>query len=127
MAWVYEPDPERKHKKGWSENRPGFVPVANTQVGKCPRNLTTELCEELINTGVEYSPKRWKHPYPDRIYNILNGVVYRATPTNPGRSYHGFPELRERAADLPRNLKNRILDLAKERLCLEEVAKWLKS
>jgi len=126
MPWLYEPDPQRKHKKGWTKNFPGFVTVANTVVSKCPHNLTDEICEELINKGVEYSPKRWKYSYPDRIYNIINCVVYRATPTTPGISYHGFPELQDRVADLPRELKNRLLDLAEERGCRQEVEKWLK-
>ncbi len=127
MPWVYEPDPERKHKTGWTKNVAGFVTVANTLVSKCPHNLTNETCEELINSGVEYSPpKRWNRSYPDRIYNIIDCVVYRATPTIPGSSYHGFPELPDRVAKLPRELRNRILDLAEERGCREEVEKWMK-
>ena len=126
MPWEYEPDPERKHKKGWTSNSPGFVSVANVVVGKCPHDLTVEMCRELINNGVEDSPKRWSHSYPDRIYNIVRGVVYRATPTIGGRSYHGFPELQDRISELPRELKNRLLDLAEAHGCREEVAKWLK-
>ncbi len=126
MSWVYEPDRERKHKKGWTNNYPGFVTVANTVVGKCPHDLTNETCEQLINNGVEYRPKRWRYAHPDRIYNIINCVVYRATPTTPGTSYHGFPELQERVAKLPRDFKDRLLDLAEEKGCREEVEKWLK-
>src|SRR5207237_601058 len=106
MPWVYEPDPARKHKRGWDKDHQGFVRVANSIVGKCPHGMTVDECRELLNTGIEYHPKRWTHDYPDRIYNIRNGVVYRATPTTPGVSYHGFPELQERLEKLPRELKN---------------------
>lgn len=126
MPWTYEPDPQRKHKKGWTNDFPGFVTVANTLVGKCPHNLTNEECEEFLNQGVEYRPRRWRHSYPDRIYNIINGVVYRATPTVPGKSYHGFPERQERVAELPRELRKRLLALAEQKGCREEVEKWLK-
>jgi len=126
MSWVYEPDPRRKHKTGWRKNDAGFVRVANALVGKCPRNLTNDMCERLINNGIEYRPRRWRHAYPDRIYNIVDCVVYRATPTSPGTSYHGFPELPENIAELPRELKNRLLDLAEEKGCREGVEKWLK-
>ena len=126
MPWVYEPDPQRKHKKGWTHNYSGYVVIANTIITKCPHNLTNATCTDLINNGVEYRPRRWRHAHPDRIYNIIDCVVYRATPTTPGVSYHGFPELQDRIADLPRELKNRLLALAEEKGCREEVEKWLK-
>ena len=127
MSWVYEVDENRKHKRGWHEDRAGFVEVAGgILVGKCPRNLTLDLCRELLNTGVEYRSPRSRYTHPDRIYNIIDKVVYRATPTIPGKSYHGFPELQERAAELPRDLKDRILSLAEKQGCRQEVEKWMK-
>ncbi len=29
--------------------------------------------------------------YPDEIYNIYRGVPFVAVPTQPGKSYHGYP------------------------------------
>ena len=126
MPWQYQPDPEKKHKKGWTENHAGFVKVGNSQVGKCPHNMDTNTCEKLLNHGVEFYPLRWNHDYPKRIYNIFNKVVYRATPTNPGVSYHGFPEDAGDARDLPIRVRNKILELAEQQECREEVEKWLK-
>jgi len=77
----------------------------------------------LLNSGIAWAPKGWRKPYPKRIYNILNGIVYRATPTIPGQSYHGFPERREQ---LPPEMKQPLRNLAQQLGCLEEVEKWLK-
>jgi hypothetical protein len=112
MPWIYEVNPDRKHKRGWNQPKPDFVDVNGEIVGKCPTTITIEKAEELLNTGIPYSPPRWPHAYPERIYNIYEGQLYRATPTVPGRSYHGFPEHPTRAQKLPRELKKRILELA---------------
>jgi hypothetical protein len=90
--WLYEPDEVPKRKHHWKEPRAGFVMVGNVLIGKCPSTMTLESAEELLNSGVEWSPKGWQREYPQRIYAVSDGVLYRATPTNPGRSYHGFPE-----------------------------------
>jgi len=126
MPWEYEPDPARKHKRGWTHDFHGFVEVGNAVIGKCPHNLSSQSCEELLNNGIEYSSKRWPKTYPERIYNTKGSVVYRATPTTPGKSYHGFPEMKDRVSDLPRELKNRLLELAEQKGCRAEVEKWLK-
>jgi len=128
MAWKYVPDPNRKHKKGWQKNFVGFIEKPKGSfIGKCPTNLTTEQAEKLLNTGIEFSPPDWKREYPERIYNIHDGVLYRATATNPGESYHGFPEHPTRAQKLPKVLKERILKIAEHHNCLEEIKRWLKT
>jgi hypothetical protein len=109
MPWKYEESGDRKHKRGWNEPTPGFVEVDGEIVGKCPTTITTGKAEELLNSGIPYRPPRWPHAYPERIYNIHEGQLYRATPTNPGVSYHGFPEHPARAQKLPRELKKQIL------------------
>jgi hypothetical protein len=60
------------------------------------------------------------------ILNIHEGVLYRATWTVPGVSCHGFPELPERAQHLPKDVRMKILDLAAQRQCEEEIRKCLK-
>lgn len=97
-------------------------------MGKCPTSISFDLAEQLINDDhrVEYSPPRWRASYPERIYVIHDGHLYRATPTVPGRSYHGFPESKIRAQELPKALKDRILALARELHCEAQVAKWIK-
>jgi hypothetical protein len=123
QQWQYVPDEDPKKKHHWEQNVAGFVEVRGVQVGKCPKNVTMQQAQQLLNSGVEWAPMGWRKPYPKRIYNILNGVVYRATPTIPGQSYHGFPEHRE---DLPPEMKQPLRILARQLGCLEEVEKWLK-
>ena len=57
MPWVYEPGRDRKHKRNWRHNYPGFVEVANSIVAKCPHGMTLHECEHLLNTdSIEYRP-----------------------------------------------------------------------
>jgi len=95
-------------------------------VSKCPSDLTVADAEQMLNAGIEWSSARWPNDHPQRIYAVLDGVVYRATPTNPGVSYHGFPELIE---SLPpdRALRVRLLAAAKAQECEAEVSTWLRS
>jgi hypothetical protein len=125
MPWIYEENPDRKHKRNWDRPEPGFVRERGGVVGKCPTSVTIELAEMLLNNGIEYFPPRWPHRYPQRIYNIHDGQLYRGTPTNPGTSYHGFPENPADAQELPRGLKNRILELARQKDCEAEVRRCL--
>jgi hypothetical protein len=87
--------------------------------------MSLQQAEELLQSGLPFSSERWPHDYPERIYNVHDGTLYRATPTNPGQSYHGFPELPERAKKLPREFKDRLLRLAEQKNCLAEVKKCL--
>ncbi|NYJ00254.1 hypothetical protein HNR19_000952 [Nocardioides thalensis] len=125
MTWKYERDetPRRKHQ--WDRDEPGFVEVNGVTVGKCPSSMTVARAEAALNSGYEYRPRRgWTADYPERIYAVLDGVVYRATPTNPGVSYHGFPELREKFKDR-REVRDAIMELAKRDGSEKEVSKWL--
>lgn len=126
MPWQYVESSDRKHKRGWNEPNPDFVDERGEKVGKCPTTISAALAEDLLNTGLAYSPERWPHAYPNRIYNIHDGHLYRATPTVPGVSYHGFPEHPKRAMQLPKDLKDRILELARQCGCEQEISRCLK-
>ncbi|MBF8272674.1 MAG: hypothetical protein HW380_1779 [Magnetococcales bacterium] len=47
------------------------------------------MAERLLNDGIPWPPEA---EHPERIYNVYQGVVYRAAPSVPGKIYHGFPE-----------------------------------
>lgn len=128
MPWTYEPSPDRKHKRDWAQPKAGFVVANGEEIGKCPTSMTVADAESLLNgtERIEYSPPRWPHNHPERIYNIHEGQLFRATPTVPGQSYHGFPENPARAQKLPRVLKERILELARDKNCEAEVSRCLK-
>jgi hypothetical protein len=115
--WLYEPDEDPKRKHHWHQNAAGFVTVGATFVGKCPKDMSMELAQTLLDTGIEWSPKGWTAPYPQRIYCVWDGVLYRAMTTIPGRSYHGFPEHPSRFPPGNRALRDQIIVSARERDC----------
>ena len=128
MPWEYEQNPDRKHKRNWDQPMPGFVEERGELVAKCPTTISLELARDLLNSedAIPYSPQRWQQESPERIYIVHDGQLYRATPTNPGTSYHGFPENPKRAQQLPRELKERILEVARKKQCEAEMSRCLK-
>jgi hypothetical protein len=124
--WLYEPDEDPKRKHHWDQNEAGFVTVGATFVGKCPNGMSMQLAQTLLDTGIEWSPKMWVEPYPQRIYCVWGGVLYRATPTIPGRSYHGFPEHPSRFPPGNRALRNQIIELARKRNCEQGLRAWMQ-
>lgn len=51
--WLYEADENPKKKHRWNLNNAGFVQIGTTFVGKCPHDMTLELAQELLDTGIE--------------------------------------------------------------------------
>ena len=89
MKWRYERG-EGRRKHCWSKPFAGFVPSRRGEVGKCSSEITDEVAQTLLDTGIELFEFE-EDSYPSRIYNVFHGVIYEAMPTIPGRSYHGFP------------------------------------
>lgn len=125
-GYGYEADenPKRKHK--WDRDEAGFVKGPGGEiVAKCPSSMTNPEAETLLAGGIPWSAPRWGKTYPQRIYVVYKGVVFRATPTNPGRSYHGFPELREKLP--PDRALHVLLERRADELgCGDEVRAWLR-
>lgn len=127
MKWVYEPDENPKRKHHWDRDHAGFIKRGPNHVGKCPAGMSLSDAQALINDAVPYRSPRWPRSYPQRLYAVSGGVVYRATPTNPGVSYHGFPEHPEK---FPRDANGRevrrqLLALAKQQGYEREVRGWM--
>lgn len=125
--WKYQPDEEPKRKHHWGESRAGFVMESGESVGKCPSTISVPLAEQLLNNqGIPWSNPRFPAgTYPDRIYVVHDGVVYRAKPTNPGVSYHAFPDSPEHLRHLPKKIREQILGLADTLGCKKEVQAWM--
>ncbi len=87
--------------------------------------MSNETAEEVLNRGVPVFSDRFRTAHPAEVYCIHRGVVYRAIPTNPGQSYHGFPELPKALRGLRKDLRNRILDLARQLNQEDEVRDWI--
>jgi len=126
LEWEYEPDEKPKRKHSWDKEEAGFITIGTAIVGKCPKGISNSTARELLNTGIHWSPKYWEHSYPKRIYVIYQDVLYRAVSTNPGNSYHAFPEDPDSFSELPKVLKKKILDHAERLGCLEGIRRWLK-
>lgn len=126
--WRYEVDEERKRKHHWDRPVPGFVFVGHEDVpiGRCPSGMTTQEAENLLNDGgISFFPVGWKASHPKRIYVVYDGAVYRAVETNPGRSYHGFPETGEELRRLPSSIRNAILKRAQRLGCEDKAQRWM--
>ena len=127
MSWRYEVDEKHKWKHHWDRLIPGFVFLGHDDVpvGKCPSDMTSEQAEKLLNEGIPFFPEGWKASHPKRIYVVHDGAVYRAAETNPGSSYHGFPETGAELRHLPSSIRNAILKKAQELGCEVKVQRWM--
>lgn len=128
--WKYEPRkassgvPKPKH--GWSENYAGFVEKDGKKIGKCPNDMRPGVPERLLNNGVDGTSAKSAHDkdWPENIYAVHEGVVYRAVPTRGGHSYHGFPAGDQRKVSGP--VKDKILKQARQKDCEKQVKRWMR-
>ena len=107
-TYQYDPGtPKKKHH--WEEDEPAIVRRGRELVAMCPNNVTNaEAAAQLVN-AVPWSPPDWDKPWPKRLYNLFRGIVYRATHTLGGTSYHAFPE---REGDLPASVRRQLSERA---------------
>jgi hypothetical protein len=121
MAWKYDPgEKRRKHK--WNNDYAGFEMEGGLEVGKCPTTISTEVAELLLNSGVGWNNPNMPSDYPRNIYNVHEGVVYKAAITLTGVSYHGFPC----KGRVPREVVAELRELATLKNCSTDFEAWLK-
>lgn len=126
LRWRYQPDESPKRKHAWDRDEAGFLEVAPGQlVAKCPSSVSVDEAQGLLGSAIPWSPRSWRREHPRRLYVVRQGVLYRATPTVPGRSYHGFPEHPSGFPRGARGLKRAILDRARELGCEHELRRWM--
>ena len=123
----YEADEQPKRKHGWSRPYAGIVESGAGLVGKCPSTMTTAAAQALLDGAIPYSNPRSDRRHPQRLYAVSDGVVYRAVPTRPGISYHGFPEDPSKFVKGRRGMeiKQQLLDQAVALGCVREVRRWM--
>ena len=89
---AYEPG-EHRTKHCWGKPHAGVVRNGSTCIGKCPNTLSKEQARDLLDNA-EFDGKVADLPIsevqPKRMWNVHQGVVYEAVPTQAG-SYHGYP------------------------------------
>lgn len=110
--WAYDAgEPYSNKKHGWAQNYAGVEAVRYgrrfLRVSCCPKGITREQAEEILNTRLPYSDQEIEQPdrWPDRVFCVHDGVPYEARPTH-GRSFHAFPVLPERFHDLPLSVRD---------------------
>lgn len=126
MNWRYDRG-QHRHKHRWKFDYAEFQPSRKGYVGKCPKHITRELAEKIVNSGVPVYEVEGS-PYPERIYAVYQGTIYEAVPTVPGKSYHGYPwrgDLPGRTPP-PRRVFRELEQNAKNDGTLEEYKRWLK-
>lgn len=125
--WVYERgEGRRKHR--WKNDYAGFEPSGRGPVGKCPKHITQELAEQLLNEEAVPFYEAEDSSVPDCFYAVYLGVVYEAVPTQPGVSYHAYPwrgDVQGRKG-LGRRLLRELRGQADRRGEREELERWLK-
>jgi hypothetical protein len=121
VPWKYDPG-ERRRKHKWDQDYAGFQVESNLRVGKCPVSITPDLAHELLNSGIPWTNPYLQRTYPHNIYNVHNGVIYKAVVTVHGVSYHGYPC----EGRLPREVVTRLRDVAAQKGCSVEFEEWLK-
>lgn len=121
LPWKYDSG-ERRQKHKWPKDYAGFEVEGGLRVGKCPNSVTQDLAEQLLNEGVGWENPNIPTPYPRNIYNVHEGVVYKAAITLAGVSYHGYPC----EGLVPREVIGRLRAIAEAKGCSQEFEAWLK-
>lgn len=116
---------EGRVKHVWHHDRAGFLPSKRGAVGKCHSSITQDVAQKLLRSGVvePIEPYDDEQPGPpDRIFNIYRGIPYVAVPTQPGKSYHGYPWSGRLAASVRVALRARAVQEGTEK----DFDRWLK-
>jgi hypothetical protein len=124
--WRYETDEHPKKKHHWSKPMAGFVERRDgTRVSKCPAGFSLVLAAQLVNEGIpsptDLAPTTW----PSQIFVVHDGVLYRAVPTNPGRSYHAYPVDSDDLRLVPRDVLEKIFERARALNCERKLRRWI--
>ncbi|MFU8803426.1 MAG: hypothetical protein ACNA8W_06435 [Bradymonadaceae bacterium] len=86
-------------------------------------SISEAIAERLLKTGfVEADPFGDDGGSPQEIYNLYRGIPYVAVPTQPGKSYPGYPWRGRMSASIRMKLELRAEDSG----YLKEFNKWLK-
>ncbi len=126
LTFDYDYDPgEGREKHRWSKQFAGFKPGRKGPVGKCSSLIDEERARELLNDGIAL-PDNAGGNHPRKIVNQFAGAIYVAVPTEPGKSYHGYPWRDDQGPTLPKSVLKKLEVRARAAGYLDEYNKWLK-
>jgi hypothetical protein len=119
----YDADESRRRLHQWKHAHAGFVSEEKRgrEVGKCSASIDADLAQRLLDGAIERSPKTWKKIYPKELFNVYEGVPYRAHSVTKGQ-YHGFPE---KPGGVPPNLHDELRSRAQQAGFLDEFDAWM--
>lgn len=121
---------QHRWKHCWKHDHADFIETKGHLVGKCPKSLTNELAEQLLQFAIPepdpFSLPNWTNsPCPSRYYAVHDGVIYEAAVTEPGKSYHGYPWTARKRGRLPDEVLWELRVQAAAKGCLEAMEDWL--
>lgn len=122
---------EHRRKHCWKRPYADFIPEQGHLVGKCPSTITDAVAQAILDQAVPEPdpflvPGREVESWPKRLYCVHKGVIYEGVPTEPGKSYHGYPwRGREGRGPLPTPVIERLRVLAQAEGYLEQFENWL--
>jgi len=103
----YDPDEAHRRKHQWDQPRSEFVEQGGAWVGKCSSEIDLQQAQRLLDTGIRYAGRCRGKMRPERVYNVHQGVPYRAHIM--GDRYHGFPEM---PSEIPPGIREQLRELA---------------
>src|SRR5207247_541837 len=99
-------DPDKAHREQHRWDKPWAEIVVDSSgypVGKCPSNLDEKDAQRLLDGGLHHWGRNRGKARPERVYNVLDGVPYRAHVM--GGTYHGFPEI---PSEMPPDIREQL-------------------
>jgi len=97
-------------------------PEDGKMVGKCASGVSQELAQQLLEDAVPYSSPGWRKGRPQKLFNVHQGVPYRAH--GAGNRYHAFPELPE---NIPPQVEEALRNRAEDAGDVEVFDEWMRS
>ncbi|MCP4700281.1 MAG: hypothetical protein GY862_26030 [Gammaproteobacteria bacterium] len=133
MNWQYDKG-EHRHKHDWNKDEAGFVCNGKKLIAKCPNTITHPQAKAILNNGIVYVNRRKPViscivkigrrektvDFPHAVYNIHEGIPYRALPALGCCSFHAFPEI-----EFPPEIEKELIERAKSQGRERELRKWL--
>jgi hypothetical protein len=118
---IYDPDVAHRRKHQWTNAYAEVVAQDGGHVGKCPNDLTQQEAQRLLEDGIPYHGRYSRKSRPERVYNIRDGVPYRAHIM--GRVYHGFPEV---PSEIPPEVMEELRNRAEDEGSTAQFEAWLE-
>lgn len=121
---IYDPA-EHRLKHCWNQPEADFQQTGSSVIGKCPNTLDKNKAEDILQEAVAdlNDCQQW----PKRLWAVHEGVIYEAVPSEPNKSYHGYPwRGRPGRNRLSRTVLVRLREMADRKQCRDDFEDWYK-